>query len=238
MVQIGQVGQPDVGQVTSLIEPPTRAVERLKLRPFRDGVLASIEIRTSDDEPRARLYRDSMQVRQLPNTDLIELKVRGYSPEEARKLAEATISRLQEIHGRLALPSIERLRSQLDTITRELKRAQAERETLLSNTQLRQEIGPGNRFAENVLLGNILATRDAEIRDLQQRRLTLEERLTPSRTYPTSLVEEIFVPERPASPRLVLTVSLAIAGGLAAGMLIALVFQDPRRNLDSTRSAG
>lgn len=235
VIQIGQVGQSEVGQVASLIEPPARVVERLKLRSFGDGVLASMDIEPSDDDPRARLYRDSMRVRQLANTDLIEIRVRGHSPEDARQFAEATIVRLQEIHEQLARPSVERLGSQLETVVLELERTIGERERIREDGHSRQELNPGERFSENVVLNNMLVMRDNEIRELRETRLALEERLSPSRTYRTAPAGAIYVPERRVSPKRTLAVVLAAFGGLIGGTIIALMLRGFRRRTSTPR---
>jgi LPS O-antigen subunit length determinant protein (WzzB/FepE family) len=87
----------------------------------------------------------------------------------------------------------------------------------------KEQIGPGNRFAENVLLANILNSKDVEIRDLQQRKLVLEELLSPERTYPTSLIDRPDLPEGPVFPKRTMIVGLAIAAGLLASIALALL---------------
>jgi len=222
-VQIGQVGQAEVGKVTALVEAPPRAIERMKLPSFQDNVLTSMGIDTAESDPKARLYRTSLKLRQPPGTDLIELRVRAYSRDEAHGFAKATVEQLRKSHDKLALPAIEFLHQQLDDITRQLERAQKERDSLAANTTSGKEIDARNRFAESALLGQMTVLRDEEIRQLRQRRLMLEERLGPARTYPTSLVEDIHVSARPVFPQRALTVLLAAAGGIVAGIAIALV---------------
>lgn len=227
-VQIGQVGQAEVGKVTALVEAPPRAVERMKLSSFQDNVLTSVGIDTSENDPKARLYRSSLKLRQPPGTDLIELRVRAYSRDEAYRLAEATVEQLRKSHDKLALPSIDALRQQLDDVTHQLERAQKGRESLASLAASGKDIDARNRFAESALLGQMIMMRDEEIRKLREGRLMLEERLGPVRTYPTSLIESIHVSTRPVSPQRALTVLLAAAGGLVAGIAIALVSGGPR----------
>lgn len=222
VVQVGQVGQAEVGKVTALVEAPPRAIERTKLPAFQDNVLTSIGIDAAEDDPKARLYRDSLRLRQPPGTDLIELKLRAYSRDEARQLAEATVEQLRKGHDKLALPSIDFLRQQFDDVTRQLERAQKEREFLASQIASGKDIDARNRFAESALLGQMITMRDEEVRQLRERRLMLEERLGPVRTYATSLIEDVHVGTRPVFPRPALAVLLAATGGLLAGVSIAL----------------
>lgn len=223
VIQIGQVGQPGVGQGSLLIEPFARAIERMKLKSFEDTILASLKVSLEEDDPYARLYRSSLKLKLLPNTDLIEMKVRGYSREEAARWAEATVNHLRSVHEKLAEPSIDRLKSMLAEVKKDLQRAQDERAKLIENLVLKEKIGPRNRFSENVLLANIISNRDAVIRDLEQRRLSLEEQLSPVRTYPTSLLDQVYVPERPAFPKKGLTLILAGLLGLMLGVFVALL---------------
>lgn len=222
VVQMGQVGQAEVGKATATVETPPRAIERMKTPTFQNDVLASIGISTADDNAKARLYRRSLRLRQPPGTDLIELRIRAYSLDEARHLAEATVEQLRKSHDKLALPSIDSLRKQLDDVIRQLERAQKERESLVSQVAAGHEVDARNRFAESALLGQMITRRDEELRQLHERRLMLEERLGPAGTYPTSLIEDAYVGKRPVFPRPVLTVVLAAVGGLLAGIVIVL----------------
>lgn len=222
-VQIGQVGQAEVGKVTALVEAPPRAIERMKLASFQDNVLTRVGVDTSENDPKAQLFRSSLKLRQPLGTDLIELTVRAYSRDQAYRLAQATIEQLRQSHDKLALPSIDALRRQLDVATQQLEHAQKARESLASQAASGKDIDARNRFAESALLGQMMTMRDEEIRKLSERRLMLEERLGPVRTYPTSLIESIHVSTKPVSPQRALTVLLAAAGGLVAGIAIALV---------------
>ena len=231
VIQIGQIGQ--VGgadREKSLVEPTPRTVERLKLNSFEDAVLTALKIPLDANNPEANLYRNSVKVKLLPNTDLIELKVRGYSPEDAARWVDATVAHLREVHEKIAAPSILRITLQLSEITNDLQKAKAERDRILQNIGLKEQISPGNRFAENVLFANILNNRDAEIRDLEQRKLTFEEQLSPARTYATSLMDKIHVPERPAFPKKGLTVILAGVVGMILGIIAAFVIDYVQKN--------
>lgn len=221
-IQIGRTGEVEAGKGTSPIETPAQAIERMKLRVFQDRVLERLRIPSDRKNPEELLFRKSLEFRAMPNTDFIEMKVEGYSAEEARRFAEATVEELREAHEKLSQPTIDYLHAQLAGVEQSLKSAIDERAKLVASIPLGLEVGPGNRFAENVLLGSALATRDEEIRKLQDRKLILEERLNPARTRPTTLIG-IHVPEDPESPKKVLTVLLSLACGLIVGVLVALI---------------
>jgi LPS O-antigen subunit length determinant protein (WzzB/FepE family) len=229
VVQVGQVGQTGVGLAATAIESAQRALQRMKQESFEDDVLQRLKISLEVDDPFAKLYRSSIKVKLLPNTDLIELKVRGYSREDAAKYAEATLARLREAHQRIAQPSVERLKFVLSDVTNQLREAEKESTALAANSALKRQVGPGNRFAENVLFANILVLKGAEIRDFQQRKRVLEEQLSPVRTYPTSFIDAVHVPVEPAFPKKVVTVVAAIVMGLFLGGIAALMADSRKR---------
>lgn len=225
IVQLGQVWQ-----VAAPIEAPNRAVERMKFRPFQEGVLKSIGISAAEASDFSVVFTSSMKIRVLPNTDLLELKVRAYSRDEAKRWAEASVKHLQLVHQKLAEPSIARLQSQFAELKRQVKEIRDERDRFLKNAELKSEIGPGNRFAENLILSNYLVQKDAELRALESQRLALQEQLDPAKTYPTSLIESVYVPEKRAYPKRTLVVLLAGFVGLIIGVIGAFILNAIRAN--------
>jgi uncharacterized protein involved in exopolysaccharide biosynthesis len=214
---VGQVGQ--VGQVGPAIEPVERAVERMKLKSFKDAVLSDLGYPLDEKNPEAGLYRGSLTAKALPNTDLIEISVRGYSRDGARRSAEVTVFYLQKIHDQLAAPTVQRLRQLLVQAEREITQAKAEREKVLKISGLKDEGG----FMENVVLANIMIQRDGELRELEKTKMLYEEQLGPLRTYPTSLIERISVSENPVAPKKSLIILLVGIFGLVLGVMLAFL---------------
>ena len=85
------------------------------------------------------------------------------------------------------------------------------------------ETSGDSRFSANLLLSNLLQQKNAELRDFEMRRLAADEQLTSIRAFPTSLVDSIYVPENPASPKKLLVVMLAAVLGLILGVVVALL---------------
>lgn len=216
---VGQVGQ--VGQLVQVIEPVEGAVERMKLKSFQDAVLS--ELGYPLDEKPAGLYRGSLTVKALPNTDLIEITVRGYSREGAKRAAEATVAYLQEIHGQLAAPTVERLRQLLTQVEREITQTNSEREKTLKIAGLKEKAIAETGFMENVVLANIMIQRDREMRELEKAKTFYEEQLSLLRTYPTSLIERIAVGENPVAPKKALIILMVGMFGLILGVMLAFL---------------
>jgi hypothetical protein len=231
-VSVIQIGQ--VWQAAMPLESPNRTVERIKLQPFKIAVLSSLGIRPGDDDPLGGLYSKSLKVKVLPNTDLVELRLRANSRQDALRWADATVQHLQSVHQKLAEPMIARLMQQQSQMKRQVQLIQEEKERLLKNAEIRSEIGPGNRFAENMLLSNFLLQKDAELRAFELQSLMLEEQLDPAKTYPTSLLDRVYVPEKRAYPKRTLTVVLAAVTGMFVAVVAAFLLNSLRTNKLST----
>lgn len=216
---VGQVGQ--VGQ--QLIEPVARVVERIKQKPFQSEVLTSAGITNDEANSKANLYRDSIKVQMLPNTDLIEIKVRGYSREEAKRNAEATLDRLAKLHEPLAKPSIQRLTQQMERVKQKINELQEARESLKNPQPHKSKADSGNRFMGSIIQTNLLVQTAGELRNLEQLELSYEEQLSPLRTYPTSRIDSTYVSEKPVAPKKGLIVVLSGVLGLMVGIFAAFV---------------
>lgn len=225
--QVGQVGQlGQIGQVGStLIEPVLRAVERMKLKTFGSTVLARKD--KPVDEEEGRLFLDTLKVRAVSGTDLIEVKVRGYTSEAAKGYAEATVALLSAVHKELATPTIGRLQQQLAQADRQIERTRVERDRLVKAAGKQNPV-PSAHFMENIVIADILGKRDKELRDLEQLKGIYEEMLGPLRTYPTSLIDTVYVSDEPVAPRTVLLTKLATVLGLFVGLGIAFVLNMAR----------
>jgi len=216
-IQIGAVGQ--AGQV---IEPPARVVARVNLKSFEDAVLASLGL-SGQKTPEAKLFRSSLKVKALPNTDLIEIKVRGYSRESAKRSTEATVDYLRRIHQGMAAPTVQRMKQLLAQVEREIAQTRAEREKVLKIMDLKDKAITEASFMRNIVLANIMVQRDNELRGLEQAKTDYEEQLGPMRTYPTSYIEKISVSEGPVAPKKALIVLLAGVLGLFVGVMAAFL---------------
>ena len=218
-IRVGAVGQ--LGQVAQVIEPVERVVERMKLRSFEDAVLSDLGYPLEEKNPEARLYRGSLTVKALQNTDLIKIAVRGHSRGEAKRAAEATVAHLRKTHDQLAASSVQRLRQLLAQSEREIAKTKAEIEKL-KMLALKDRPPAEGGFMENVVLANITVQRDEELRELERAKTLYEEQLGPLHTYPTSPMERLSVTEDPVAPKKALAILMAGVLGLVVGVVVAL----------------
>jgi uncharacterized protein involved in exopolysaccharide biosynthesis len=217
VIQIGQVG------LSGLIEPSVRAIERMKMKSFEDTVLAKLQISLDGGNSVAALFKNSLSLKALGTTDLIQVKIRANSPDQAKSWAQAIFDRLKEVHEKLTQPTVDRLRKQQTDLKKQMQLIEEERLNLLRTVSKTSETSRDGRFSTNLLLSNLLLQKNAELRDFEMRRLAVDEQLTSIRAFPTSLVDRIYVPENPASPRKLLVVMLAAVLGLILGIFVAFM---------------
>lgn len=223
------VGVIDVGQVGQVWPPQDRAIEsvwtameRMRMRPFQDAVLRDLGIGAATAP--GRLYDHSLAVRILPNTDLIELKVRGYSADAARRFAQATVDRLCDIHRGLEQTAVASLQTQLATVSGELHRIVQARDPAARVALPGTPGGSASTTAAEAMLANVVSVGDGpEIRDLQRVKLILMQEMGPPHTRPTALFGEIYVPKSPVFPYKLLILVVALIAGLTLGSLAALI---------------
>lgn len=221
-IQIGQV--PALPGTDPKVEPLARVLERLQLVPFQNHVLANIGIK--EDAPEARLYRKSVKLDPLPYAGpLVKFSVRGWSPEQARQFAEATVAELQVVHQALLAKPLAMTQARLSDVDADLKAAEAQRDQLLQTAK------PGaSKDAQGDGVASMLLTAtDAQIRELRQTQGELSIRLARNYTYQTSLMWPVYVPQGPVFPNLTLIWGIGILFGLSLGAFAAIVRNALRR---------
>jgi hypothetical protein len=225
-IQIGQVGQVPSGQKQE-IEPILRVIERLKMVPFENEVMRSLGF--APDSPEAKLYRKSIDLVPLPYAGpLVRMSVRGYSPQQARQFATATVKRLQAIHQRLEAIPLKLAHARLDMIDADLQHATTEREQLARVALPERGGGTGN--IDNPLLASVLMTsKNDEIRGLRLARSDLVDRLSSTYTFETELLGSVYVPDKKASPHFVLMWGIGFLLGLFLGAVAVMARNLARR---------
>ncbi len=230
LIRIGQVGH--VGQGATPIETSQNVVERLKQRGFQDAVLGALGRPTSHKDSFAEMYRDTLKVRHVPNTDLVRLQVRAHSGDEARQNARATFEQLRKIHELRAAESATRLKQYLVSLNERLNKVRRERENLI-NAASKKTANPsgGQAVVENVVLSDVLNRLDQDLARLERESVTYEELFSPMRTYDTALIEDISISDEPVWPRTGLLVVFSGVAALVVGILGAFL-------LDGIRTKG
>lgn len=224
-IEIGQVplGTPVSGsRGTALIEPAPQTAERVKQRELTNTVLSSLGIPTTQpEEPRAALLRHTLKATVIKNTNFIQLGVAGYSPDEAKANLAAAARVLMETHNKLMIPIVGRMMAQLEDNAKQLAEAQTERARLKELLNGAEKANTKIEFAPNIVAVNQLASKDTQIRQITAERAELQDTMASSRTYPTRIIDAVYVEPRPYFPKLSIFLAVSVLLGLIAGTGLA-----------------
>lgn len=228
-IQIAQVGQVPSGQDLK-VEPLQRVIERLQLVSFENEILKSAGYAPNSSV--AQLYRKSLKLEpMLYAGSLVRLNVRAYSRQQASELATATVTQLQALHQRLEALPLKSARARLDHIEADLQTTMADRARLQQASTSKNEGVAGSRDVQNPMLASLLlATKNEEIRSLQQARSDLIDRLGPTYTYETSMMWPVYVPDQQAFPNPALTYGIGVLLSLFLGASAAIARSVARRS--------
>lgn len=226
VLQVGQLfyTTSNEQQQIAQIEAPARVVERVRLENFQDAVLGRLKLPTEPNEnAETELIRNSISARLIRNAELVEISVRGFSPEQAKKAVEGYQQELIEVHAKLAQPSLKRIAEDRAQVSKALQVAEARKQSLAQVADSRTKDGAKGQFSEAVLLNQLIDQNVGELRDLQRRSAYLEEQASPERTFNTRPIGDIEVSRRAVWPRKVNFLVVGGALGLAFGLIWSLL---------------
>jgi len=231
-IEIGQVplGTPVGGsRGSTLIEPPAQTVERLKQRELINTVLTSLGIPVDQpDEARASLFRHSLKGTVMKNTNFIQIAVAGHSPDAARENLTAAARVLMEAHSKLMIPTVGRMMAQLEDNAKQMAEIQVERTRLQELLGHMEKAGSKIEFSPTIVAVSQLANKEAQLHQIVVERAELQDAMAPSRTYPTRIIDAVYVEPRPYFPKLSLFLAGAAVLGFFAGLGMAL-YRDHKR---------
>ncbi|MBB5866160.1 Wzz/FepE/Etk N-terminal domain-containing protein [Xanthomonas sp. 3058] len=223
-IQVGEIGPTPAGRDPK-VEPFQRVIDRMKTRLFQDAVLRQAGVPLNSRA--AQLYRGSLKPDPDPYANLIGVTIRAESPGQARKLAMATVTALQMLHGDTNAVALELARTRLRGLNEDLRAA------LSTQAQLQRQLqaGQGATAATpaQVLAGVLLTDSNTTIRALKAERDDLNARLTTRYTYQTSLAWPLYVPDRQAFPNAITAWAVGLLAGAGLGVLAAALRNAWRR---------
>ncbi len=248
VVQIAQVGQityAQLGQVMIVpslnVEPATQVVERMKTPAFQSRVAQSLgnqawldDLQRSANATAKYLSLQLMKATSAQGAaSLIEVKASGASPENAKNIADASVKELARRHSELAKPILEKMHSDLKIAKEKLVSAERELEGI--NKLVASAGVKDDRFTQLSLMTGLRVQKESELFAQRQTIVALETALTAPATQPTKAIEDIFVTDKPVSPKKTLLLALGLIGGLLAGV-VAVFFVDAWRRAKRERA--
>ena len=217
ILQVGQVGQ--VGQVAKQVESIPNVVSRMMQPSFAVKTLEQSNLKAGEFAAAEAIYKSTLKVTKVKDTDLIEFKLRGYSAEMAQSLVENTVSYLQKLQDEMMVAGITRIKSQIQAVNEDLLTVKLDLDFLKRQLQGNRDWNSYNA----TLAASVLQDKTNQLRTLTEMKRLLLEQLSPTVTFPTKIVGDLTVSEDPVSPKKSLIIGVAILLGLFGGIFIAFL---------------
>jgi len=217
-----QIGQLPVNP-TTLIESTAQAADRFNQRQLQDQVLVSAGL-TLDEfkDSRTRLLRKTLRATPGKNTTFVDVSIAAYSRENAKTYLNEAILALIKTHDARLAPLIKNLDDRLAVNNTQMVEAVAEKARLDNNLKIVSATASGIKFEPSVLASNLASKQEDLIRGLTSERAALVDLHTKTNTFPTTIVDAIYVPEQPASPKLSMFLAIGLIFGMFIGIALAL----------------
>ena len=218
LIKIGQIGSVDTNGLP--IEPGLQVVDRINSQSFQDTVLEALGVSTEDDDDKlVRQFRKNLKVK-LEKSELISLSSKAISRAEAAVIMQEVINQLNITHNSMLLPTISRLKLELDSINNELKLADMESKQLMKTLEMQSDKITDTKFSQTVLLNSLRISKDQEYRSFKDTKRILEEKLSPERTFATHVLGKVEVSKKPVFPNY----SLFILAGVFLGLIMSFLY--------------
>ena len=221
LVRVGQSGNADktLNSIQPvLVEPALQVVDRIKNISFQKEVMKKIGLSQNEDDDKNKLFRNSLKAK-LEKSDLISINIRGLSADSAKLHLDTVVNQLKSIHTKMLAPTINRWRQEFAAIELELKVTNADLQRLTKSLDGSSESLNPSSFAQAALLSNIIIAREGELRDFRDRKLLLEEMLSPERTFATSVIGQVEISNKAVYPKK----SFFAIAGLIIGLFLGVV---------------
>ena len=124
LIKIGQIGNIDTKVMP--IEPVLQVVDRLKSQSFRDTVLVVLGVFIEhDDDTLVKKFEGNLKVK-LEKSEIISLSLKALTRADALVRMQEVVKHINITHNSMLLPTVSRLKLELDSINNELKLADIE----------------------------------------------------------------------------------------------------------------
>ncbi|HWX02841.1 Wzz/FepE/Etk N-terminal domain-containing protein [Collimonas sp.] len=223
-----QIGQLPVNP-TALIESTAQAAERFNQRQLQDQALVSVGLPLDElKDDRTHLLRKTLKATPGKNTNFVDVSVAAFSQENAKAYLNAAIQALIKTHDARLAPLIKNLDDRITINSLQMTEAASEKTRLEANLKNASASPSGGKFEPSVIAINLISKQDDLIRSLTAEHAALIDLHTKTNTFPTVIVDAIYVPERPASPKLSIFLVVGLILGASLGVILAM-FLDRNR---------
>ena len=232
--QIGQIGQVgDFGQTMPArqggvvpVETPARVIERIMFPTFTSAIVKKLGW---GGDVRGAIFEGSLKAMIAKGTDLIELRVRGLTKDDAASSLRATVEHLALLHKDVAQPVIESLQTELSEISAEAKEASKTLSDLQRMVKRQTQVALPDRVGESVLYAQLSATYENRIRELRRKEAQYRQWISFTGKVATGTFAGPSVPDAPVSPRKGQTLIAGALGGVLLGALVSILRSSGQR---------
>ena len=124
LIKIGQIGNIDTKVMP--IEPVLQVVDRIRSQSFRDTVLVVLGVFIEhDDDTLVKKFEGNLKVK-LEKSEIISLSLKALTRAEALVRMQDVVKHINITHNSMLLPTVSRLKLELDSVNNELKLADIE----------------------------------------------------------------------------------------------------------------
>lgn len=208
----------EVGQVANKpVELSANVVARMTHPSFTVNALKSFSGSPAEIDL-ARSEYNTLKVSQVKGAELLEVRLRSRSPDRANHLMQNAIASLQNIHSEMLEVTLERNIKQIQLLEKEIQNSTSELGLL------RKKLTENHSWSnfDATLSATVLQNKTTDLREMIQKKMVLEEQISPTRTYTTRVIGDVSVSEEPVSPNKLLIIILALI--LGAGAAVAIAF--------------
>jgi hypothetical protein len=207
------------------------AVSRVNSQPFKQRVLQAINASAAENDRIPQSVVDNLTVRaEIPDT--LAVSIRGPVASQIRRVVDAMVSLLNEEQEKVQGPLVADINAQLaasDADIAGLLEARTSLSALAKAVSASQSDDAISATMRRVWLMDMVSRNEQRLATATAERRALAARLSVWRTYPTALMDGVFVSPDPVSPRPVMTAILAGVVMLAAALAYALLRDGARR---------
>ncbi|WP_162818271.1 GumC domain-containing protein [Aquirhabdus parva] len=215
-LQVGRM--PSLSGDSRLIEEPPQTVERIKLREFKENVLARMHLPTEEHiDNRSDLVYKSLKGATITGADFVDLVVRGYSMNDAANTLNAATAELKAQHLLIVQPIKNRLTKELAEINDKLNQATLEEKNINNQMSAAGIYKPNAPFSPSIVASNLLVAKESEIRALKAQQIQYNALLASFDEQSTKIINRIYVSKMAIFPNKIIFLGL----GFIIGSLIA-----------------
>ena len=221
---VAKVGQVGLVEGVRHIESANEVVQRMQDPGFIDAVVKSLGWK---GDARERLFKSSYQITSPgPASKRLNIRVYGFSTDDARRAAEASLVMLADIHRGLAKTIVARRDREFANIVADIADAEA---FLRRIKQLGKEASPDG-YERAVSWLQAVKDEKSRLRVLRLEESELKEAMKPIFTMPTMAAGPVAVSTQPVYPKARRVWLFAAIGGLLLGALLVSLRPIARMN--------